>query len=246
MRVLAFGAHPDDIEIGMGGTIAKHVEAGDDVLMVVGTLPKPREERLREAQEGAGILGARLEMLDLPLDDLGQNRRTIAVFDRLLMKVDPHLIYTHWDQDSHQDHNAVSRGVISASRRNRCSLLMYEQTIPGGVVPGGFKAQSFVDISAHMERKGQSILVHRSQIDLNGGDWWLEGVRGRAMYRGYQMNVRYAEAFEVVKLIEVHFGNDLVRPLGRHASEGPAREGTVGAASMSDGRDGDGLPERPQ
>ena len=206
MRVLVFGSHPDDIEIGMGGTIARHVDTGHDVLMVVVTLPPPREERRHEAAEGARILGARLELLDLPLDGLGQNRETIRVFDKLLATIDPHLVYIHWDQDSHQDHNAVSRAVISASRRNRCSLLMYEQTIPGGVVPGGFRAQSFVDISDFMERKRESILVHQTQVELNGGDWWLEGVRGRAMYRGYQMNVRYAEAFEVVKEIEAHFG----------------------------------------
>jgi hypothetical protein len=78
-------------------------------------------------------------------------------------------------------------------------------------VPGGFKAQSFVDISDYIDRKTQSILVHRTQIEVNGGDWWLDGVRGRAMYRGYQINVRYAEAFEVVKEIEVHFGNSRAR-----------------------------------
>ncbi len=208
MRVLVFGAHPDDMEIGMGGTIAKHVAAGDELLMVVATVPSNRETRLREAREGAEVLGAQLELLDLPPDDVGMNRRTIREFDRLLSAVDPHLVYTHWDQDSHQDHMAVSRAVIAAARRNRCSLLMYEQTIPGGVVPGGgFKAQSFVDISPFIDVKCQSILVHHSQIEQNGGDWWLDGVRGRAMYRGYQMNVRYAEAFEVVKEIEVHFGN---------------------------------------
>ena len=211
MRVLVFGAHPDDIEIGMGGTIAKHVDAGDDILMVVATVPSQREARLREAREGAEVLGARLELLDIPPDDLGTNRRTIREFDRLLATVDPHLVYTHWDQDSHQDHNTVSRAVISAARRNRCSLLMYEQTIPGGVVPGGFKAQSFVDISPYIERKCQSILVHQTQIEQNGGDWWLDGVRGRAMYRGYQINVRHAEAFEVVKMIEVHFRRDAAR-----------------------------------
>jgi LmbE family N-acetylglucosaminyl deacetylase len=172
----------------MGGTIAKHVEAGDDVLMVVATVPSQRELRTQEARAGAEVLGARLEILDIPSDDLGVNRRTIREFDRLLTSIDPHLVYTHWDQDSHQDHNAVSRAILAAGRRNRCSVLMYEQTIPGGVTPGGFKAQSFVDITDYIDRKCRSILVHRTQIDQNGGDWWLDGVRGRAMYRGYQMN----------------------------------------------------------
>jgi LmbE family N-acetylglucosaminyl deacetylase len=179
--------------------------------MVVATVPNRREERMVEAAEGAKILGARLEMLDVAPDALGHNRRTIRELDRLLTSVDPHLVYTHWYRDSHQDHNAVSRSTITAARRNRCSLLMYEQTIPGGVVPGGFKAQSFVDVSEQMERKRESILVHRTQIAVNGGDWWLEGVRGRAMYRGYQMNVRYAEAFEVVKEIDAHFGQGRAR-----------------------------------
>jgi LmbE family N-acetylglucosaminyl deacetylase len=208
MRVLVFGAHPDDMEIGMGGTIVKHVTVGDEILMVVATVPSRRETRLREAREGAEVLGARLEILDVPPDELGMNRRTIRECDRLFATVDPHLVYTHWDHDSHQDHMAVSQAVIAAGRRNRCSLLMYEQTIPGGVVSGpGFKAQSFVDISPYIDRKCQGILVHQSQIEQNGGDWWLDGVRGRAMYRGYQMNVRYAEAFEVVKAIDVQFGN---------------------------------------
>jgi LmbE family N-acetylglucosaminyl deacetylase len=207
MRVLIFGAHPDDMEIGMGGTIAKHVDAGDDVLMVIATVPSDREERIREAYDAARILGAQLELLDIPPDDLGSNRRTVREFDRLFTAVDPYLVYTHWDQDSHQDHNSVARAGIAAARKNRCSLLMYEQAIPGGVVPGGFKAQSFVDITDFIDRKTESILIHRTQIEVNGGDWWLDGVRGRALYRGYQMNVRYAEAFEVVKEIEVHFTN---------------------------------------
>jgi len=235
MRIIVFGAHPDDMEIGMGGTIAKHVEQGDDVLMVVATVPNLRELRTQEARAGAEVLGARLEILDIPPDDLGVNRRTIREFDRLLTSVDPHLVYTHWDQDSHQDHNAVSRAILAAGRRNRCSVLMYEQTIPGGVTPGGFKAQSFVDITDYIDRKCRSILVHRTQIDQNGGDWWLDGVRGRAMYRGYQMNTRFGEAFEVVKEIEVNFGHRLAarpRPNGSGPGEGHPAAGRDATSQM--------------
>lgn len=204
MKIVVFGAHPDDMEIGMGGTIAKHVRIGDDVLMVVVTVPSQRERRREEARCGAEILGARLSLLDIPADELEYNRKIIRQIDAILEDFAPDLIYTHWDQDSHQDHNTVSRAVISAARKNRSSLLMYEQTIPGGIVPGGFKAQSFVDISDFIDVKIQSILAHKSQHEANG-DWWLQGVRGRAMYRGYQMNVQYAEAFEVIKEIDTHF-----------------------------------------
>ena len=204
MRVLVFGSHPDDIEIGMGGTVAKHSRLGDTVLMAVATVPSKRERRVAEAEEGARILGARLILLDIDPDQLAHDRKTIQVMDRTLSDFRPDLIYTHWDQDSHQDHNSVSRSVISAARENRCSLLMYEQTIPGGIVPGGFKAQSFVDVSDFIDLKLASILAHKSQMEANG-DWWLQGVKGRAMYRGYQIHTKYAEAFEVVKEIEMQF-----------------------------------------
>jgi N-acetylglucosamine malate deacetylase 1 len=204
MRVLVFGSHPDDIEIGMGGTVAKHCRLGDTVLMAIATVPSKRERRIAEAEEGARILGARLMILDIDPDHLAHDRRTIQVMDRTLGEFHPDLIYTHWDQDSHQDHNSVSRSVISAARENRCSLLMYEQTIPGGIVPAGFKAQSFVDVSDFIDLKLASILAHKSQMEANG-DWWLQGVKGRAMYRGYQIHTKYAEAFEVVKEIEMQF-----------------------------------------
>ncbi len=204
MNVLVFGAHPDDLEIGMGGTIAKHVDVGDEVVMVVGTVPSQAQRRKDEARSGAKILGGDLRFLEIESDEFEYNRRLVGQIDALLKEIDPELIYTHWDQDSHQDHNNLSRGVMSATRKNRCSVLMYEQTIPGGIVPGGFKAQSFVDVSDFIDRKIESIRAHESQHELNG-DLWLQGVRGRASYRGFQINVAYAEAFEVIKEIEINF-----------------------------------------
>lgn len=204
MKILVFGAHPDDMEVGMGGTIARHASMGDEVLMCVATVPSLGDTRRNEARRGAEILGARLHLLDIPAGELEYNRETVRRVDKILNDFDPDVIYTQWDQDSHQDHNAISRSVISAARKNRCSLLMYEQTIPGGIVPGGFRDQSFVDISDFIERKIESIRAHRSQWQIHG-DRWLQGVRGRASYRGFQINVEYAEAFEVIKEIETFF-----------------------------------------
>jgi LmbE family N-acetylglucosaminyl deacetylase len=76
---------------------------------------------------------------------------------------------------------------------------MYEQTIPGGITPAGFRAQYLIDVSQFIERKMASITAHVSQLERNGA-WWSEGVRGRAMYRGYQIQTRYAEAFEIIKI----------------------------------------------
>jgi LmbE family N-acetylglucosaminyl deacetylase len=227
VNVVAFGAHPDDLEIGMGGTVARHASAGDRVVMVVSTIPNNRDTRRREAERAADVLGAELMMLDIPPDELVHGRTVVKKLDKVLGAVNPEVVYTHWNSDSHQDHNAVAMATIAAARKNTFALLMYEQTIPGGVVPGGFKAQSFVDISDYIERKCQSILVHQTQIEQNGGDWWLDGVRGRAMYRGYQINVRHAEAFEVVKMIAVRFRHDTARTAVKQNGAGTHDEATA-------------------
>jgi N-acetylglucosamine malate deacetylase 1 len=216
MRVLAFGAHPDDLEIGMGGTIARHAAIGDHVHMVVTTIPNHREVRREEAERAAAVLGADLTVLDIPLEDMSHSRALVRKFDLLLESMVPDVIYTHWNMDSHQDHNAVALATITASRHNTCALLMYEQTIPGGIVPWAFRAQSYVDITSYMPMKMESIAMHKSQVRANG-DLWVQGVKGRAMYRGYQINAEYAEAFEVIKSIDVHF-NDRMR-----RSDGSAR-----------------------
>ena len=198
--VLVFGAHPDDMEIGMAGTARRLAEAGHDVYSCVACIPENRECRIKEAQRAAAILGIK-EVILLPLDEkrLGYNRVTIGVVDSVIRSLAPHSVFTHWGEDSHQDHVNLTRCVLAATRKNDFNVYMYEQTIPGGITPAAFRAQYMVDVSDVMHEKMESVRAHASQIKRNG-DWWLEGIRGRAMYRGYQIRAHYAEAFEIVKI----------------------------------------------
>ncbi len=198
MKVLAFGAHPDDLEIGMGGTIARYTTRGHEVLMVVATVPNRREERVREAEEAAAILGADLVVMDVIPDELVFSRQLVRKFDQIYSGFGPDVVYTHSNNDSHQDHAAVTNAVIATTRKNDCSLYMYEQTIPGGIGPKPFRGQYYVDVSDTIMMKLDSIMAHRTQLDTYG-PWWLEGVKGRAMYYGFKINVKYAEIFEVIK-----------------------------------------------
>ncbi len=198
MKILVFGAHPDDYEIGMGGTINKLVNLGHEIKLVLVTVPNSREIRIKEANEAAQILGAEMFFLDIPTDKISFSRYLISKFDLLIKNFRPDEIYTHWVHDSHQDHQAISNSVISSTRKNKASLFMYSQTVPGGIVPQSFTDQIFVDISDTIEVKIASILAHKSQIESNGMDW-VNGVKGRAKLHGYQINVDYAETFYVVK-----------------------------------------------
>lgn len=198
MNILAFGAHPDDIEIGVGGTLSKYSEEGHRVMGIVATLPPNKRERKKESKEAAKILGIDIKLLDIGFNNLFFSREIVRRIDDVLDDYGPDVIFTHWDKDSHQDHNALTNGVIAATRMNRCSVYMYEQTLPGGIVPYSFNAQMYIDISDVIDRKMKGILAHKSQRRKNG-EWWLHGIWGRAMFRGYQINTKYAEAFQVVK-----------------------------------------------
>ena len=198
--VVVFGAHPDDMEIGMAGTARRLAAAGHDVYSCIATIPENRECRTQEAQRAGAILGVK-EVIVLPLDEqrLGYNRQTIGVIDSVIRSLAPHSVFTHWGDDSHQDHVNVTRCVIAATRKNDFNVYMYEQAIPGGITPAAFRAQLLVDVSGVIQEKMESVRAHASQLKRNG-EWWLEGIRGRAMYRGYQIRAQYAEAFEIVKI----------------------------------------------
>jgi LmbE family N-acetylglucosaminyl deacetylase len=198
---MVFGAHPDDMEIGMGGTIAKYTQKDNEVLMVLVSLPNNPEKRLNEAQNAAKILGAEFCSLNLTSNDLIFSRQLVQICDKAVSQFSPDVVYTHWIHDSHQDHISVANAVIASTRKNNCSLYMYEQTIPGGIVPFGFRTQYLVNITDYINLKINSIRSHESQMKINGSRW-IDGIKGRAAYRGYQIDANFAEAFEVIKIVE--------------------------------------------
>jgi len=198
---MVFSPHPDDAEVLMGGTIAKYTKRGHCVLIVVVTIPNKKEIRIEESKNAAEILGSQLLIMDLEPNELLFNRKLVDSFDRIVQDFSPDILYTSWLHDSHQDHIAVSQAAIASARKNNCSVYMYEQALPGGLSPGAFRAQAFVDISDTIELKIKSVLAHVSQIQ-NFSEQWIDGIKGRAAYMGFRINSRYAEAFEIIKEIK--------------------------------------------
>ena len=202
--IVAFGAHPDDIEIGMGGTVAKLVGLGYDVNLVVATLPNfvatdTKEDRRREATMSAKVMGCKApEFLDLAPDEIIVGRKFVTLIDKLIKKYEPEAVFTQWIGDSHQDHQALTRAVIAASR-DVDNLFMYVTTIPGGITENAFRPQLFVDVTQTLDIKRNALDCFDSQ-KIRCGPVWIDALVGRCSYRGYQMNTKYAEAYEVVKI----------------------------------------------
>lgn len=202
--VLAFGAHPDDIEIGMGGTVAKLNGMGYDVNLIVATLPNfvktdTKEQRRMEATMSAKVMGSKQpEFLDLSPDEITFNRKFITRIDEIIHNNRPEAVFTQWIGDSHQDHQTLTRAVIAASRDVN-NLFMYETTIPGGLTENAFRPQLYIDISKTLEIKKNALNCFDSQ-KIRCGDPWIPAIVGRSSYRGYQMNTEHAEAFEIIKV----------------------------------------------
>jgi LmbE family N-acetylglucosaminyl deacetylase len=202
--VLAFGAHPDDIEIGMGGTVAKLTGMGYDVRLVIATLPNfvktdTKEERKRESVVSAKVMGCKTpEFLDLSPEEIMFNRKFVTRINKIILEHNPDAIFTQWIGDTHQDHQALTRAVIAAARDSN-DVFMYETTIPGGISEYAFRPQLYVDVTETLDTKRDALDCFDSQ-KIRCGPLWIDSLVGRCSYRGYQMNAKYAEAFEVIRV----------------------------------------------
>jgi LmbE family N-acetylglucosaminyl deacetylase len=203
--VLAVGAHPDDIELGCGGTLAAHREAGDSVTMLVITGgqngPGETAGRRREAEAAARSLDCLLIWGSLVDCAVNADAATIALVERALRETGADVVYVHAPDDSHQDHRAVTAATVSAARHSR-RVLHYRSPSTTR-----FEPTLFVDISAHLDRKIDALSCHRSQVE-NSAMVDPEVVAASARHFGAQARVRYAEAF-----VPGRFVWDLAAPL---------------------------------
>lgn len=199
MVVLAIGAHPDDIEFGCFGTLARLSKETciQFVIFSAGELSGPKEERLRECKESAKLLGAKLAFLNYPDGNIPVN---VEIIDRLRSYVEniaPHTIFTLYPQDSHQDHRNASAVTIS-SCRNIKEVLFYE--VPSTEMD--FHPNVFYEITDYFDFKERGLRCHKTQKNepyLN-----LTAIRGLAEYRAYQCGLHghLVEAFCLYRQIK--------------------------------------------
>lgn len=210
INVLAIGAHADDVDIGCGGTIALHTTKGDNVYILVmaesfytnydGRIFRPKREGEREEKNAAKVLGAKqLINLGFETKKVPYSVESIEAINKIIDRYKIDIIYTHWYHDTHQDHKRTTRSVISAARYVK-NILMYEPEYPAGRSYTGFRNQYYVDISSTFEVKMEGLRQHKSQIEKYGKDF-LEAVEARARHRGYEIGNKYAECFEVLRLL---------------------------------------------
>ena len=197
-RVVAFGAHPDDLEVGAGGLLARLASQGVDVTMAVVAVPGDAERRRMEADNGAKVIGGKLKVVydvrpcrveDIPMHEL------VRRFDQLLGDVNPDLVITHSAHDLHWDHGLVHRATVSALRRTPCDLFAYLSS-PEMNAQHRAIGQCFADISQTLDKKLAAISAHTSQLSKLDLDSSRDLARAMGRISGYQ----YAEAYEALRV----------------------------------------------
>jgi len=200
MNILAIGAHPDDIEIGCGGTLIKYADRGHKVFSLVmtgGGQGGAAEIRRNEQEKAGSIMGIeKIYWGDYEDTHLVVNQELISKIEQVMFEICPSFIFCHFPDDTHQDHRHLSLATQSAARNMR-NVLFFE-----GPTTWGFNPQIFVDVGETLERKIAALQAHESQVNkTNIKDLSIvEIARSSANFRGIQGRVKYGEAFSPLRL----------------------------------------------
>jgi len=149
--VLAIGAHPDDVEVGVGGILAAHRAAGDEVTVL--TLSRgARDGGIRgawnEGSASVSTIGARLILEDAPDTEVGTPELTLSTIKRVVAEVKPTVVYVHSPNDRHQAHRAVHDATVMATAAVRM-VACYQ----GSSSTVDFRPNRFVTIDGYTDAK---------------------------------------------------------------------------------------------
>jgi len=162
--VLAVGAHPDDVEIGVGGLLAAHRGAGEAVVVLTltrGGRGGNADDRQHESMAAAELLGARLFLEDLVDTRISAGDPTVGIIERVVDEVGPQVVYTHSEHDRHQDHRAVHQASTVAART--VPMLACYQS-PSSTV--AFRPNRFVPIDGYTDTKLELLACYESQTGI--------------------------------------------------------------------------------
>ena len=224
MNILAIGAHPDDVEISCGGTLAKYAKQGHKVFTATATngnigsatLPMDEIARIRkeEARRAAAHIGAEYICLDYDDEMFYEDREARLKFIDLVRYCKADVILTHNPEDYNPDHELTSKiindiavmipiaKIVTPSKPyDKIPIIAYFESANGL----GFVPTEYVDITDTIEIKMAMCSEHKSQVqwmqdnykDTLNGKNFLEQYYTQSRYRGIQCGVEYAEGFRM-------------------------------------------------
>lgn len=205
MKVLAIGAHFDDIELGCSGTLLKHKENSDELYLLVIThsgyskgdeFLRSSDEAKKEGTKSAEQLGAELICLDKEPLVLVPTESFVLDIEAIINEINPDRVYTHQPTDTHGDHAAV--GIASLRACRKCpEVFLYRSN--WYIMDSSPNDNFYVDISNYIDSKIS--LIKNFESEMRKVNYtWLEFVKKQNEAAGAKINVQYAETFHIVKM----------------------------------------------
>lgn len=205
MKILAIGAHFDDIELGCGGSLLQWKSKGYEIVLFIasqsgyqnaqGKIIRSNDVAYQEGLESSKYLGARLIAGNFPTFELEFNESLNSKLIETLDNVKPDLVLTHWTGDVHHDHRALALASLHCCRHVP-KFLMYCSNWYGS--DERFDPKFFVDISDTIEKKIELVKIYQSENTRTGG-LWLDYVSSYSRIMGLKAGVEYAEGFQLVR-----------------------------------------------
>lgn len=213
MRVVVIAPHNDDEILGVGGTMAKLVKQGHEVIVCEVTAGDLADEMVqlqkREAIASHELMGVKTHFMDLPVVGLKEMNTSElnGVFQKHLIELAPDIVFLPHKGDMHIDHRMTIEAAMVALRPvtfpNLKAIYAYETlsetdwNTPS--VDNAFMPTLFVDITEEIDVKLEAMKCHASQLCEYPHPRSLEGIRALAMHRGCTVCKAYGEAFMVLR-----------------------------------------------
>ena len=202
LKVVCVGAHPDDPESGCGGTLARYADLDHAVTVVYLTrgergirdrnLEEAARIRTAESDRACQIMGAKPVFFGQIDGATEFTRPEVEAMTKLLAAENPDAVYTHWPIDTHMDHQVASLLTVRACMGLGRPVHLYFFEVDAGSQTQGFLPNTYVDITAVLEKKKSALFAHVSQ---DGQGIWREHHEIMASWRGRETGTHAAEAF---------------------------------------------------
>jgi len=204
MKILAIGAHPDDVELGCFATLTKFAKEGHEIHILVCSNGEAGlvgveaiHSRVDEAKKSAALINAKVYFGNLPDTKISDGIDTIKLIEQHIKNINPEILFFNYKDDIHQDHRHLANAVISATRFTPHKIYMYESPSTSKL----FEPTIYFDVTDTFDIKMRAVQIHQSQ----GKKSYMadRAIKGLAEYRAFEigLNDRLVEGFIPLRVL---------------------------------------------
>ena len=208
MKILIIASHPDDEVLGCGGTIAKHIQMGHEVNVLI--LSQGRITDIKEISNASKELGVNtyfISNLRAQHFEMMPQSEIADIITLHLKNIKPDIVYTHSNNDLNKDHKVVYEATMVATRptTDYAPTQIYAYEVQGSnLQPTQFNPTHYVNIQTTIDTKIKAMECYVGEINKYPQPRSIGGILIYAEFRGLECGMHYAEAFETIRTVNTY------------------------------------------